>query len=599
MRTGQLPIAVSPASIFPGPIGTLIRPFEPTLQRFFFPDELVDTLARAGSGAEGAAFADRFLHEFNITYELSREDRARIPASGPALIVANHPFGFLEGFLLFSILEKIRTDYRVAANSLLSSVPAVQNKVIGLNPFSEQGATRENARALRASMSWLAAGGLLVMFPAGEVAHLKWAEHMVADPKWNSTAIRLARKAGCPIIPLFFDGSNSIPFQMLGTIHPKLRTLNLARELMKKRKRTIHLRVGSAIPASVLRSYSDPEAATEYARARVYLLSNRVDKTPLTSRLTGFGKIVLRGSATNSAERIAKEVAGLPADGLLASSDEYSVYLASASEIPEALAEIGRCREVAFREVGEGTKAESDLDRFDGYYQHLFLWHRANRQIAGAYRLGATQDILPRYGIPGLYTHTLFHYSSEFFERLGPAYELGRSFIRSEYQKHYSPLLLLWKGIAKCIERRPECAVLFGAVSISNDYHPLSRVLIKNYMTGHMASDLVNLVRPRRGFRVPAVLPRHVRRLGALVTSLDELSSSISDLEADGKGIPVLIRHYVKIGGLVLCFNVDPKFSNALDGLILADLRRATPAMLDRCMGRAGAAVFRAWHARG
>ena len=599
MQIGQLPLAVSAASILPGPLGNLIRPFEPKIQSFFFPDELVRSLSRAGADAEGAVFADRFLRDLNISYEVSPEDLSRIPASGPALVIANHPFGFLEGFLLLSILEKVRSDYRIVANSLLSSVLAVRSKVIGLNPFSEQKATQENARSLRSCVEWLAQNGLLVIFPAGEVAHLNWAEQAVADPKWNATAIRMARKAGCPTVPIFFDGSNSIPFQMFGTIHSSFRTLNLARELMKKREQKVSIRIGSPIPAAVLKSYRDAEAATEYVRARVYLLSNRVEKAHSLLRKSPAPTVTNNISPHQPNEAIAREVGGLSQDRLLLATDEYAVYLASANEIPNTLHEIGRCRELAFREVGEGAKNEIDLDHFDRHYEHLFLWHRREQRVAGAYRLCATQDVLQTRGIAGLYTSSLFHYSAEFFNRLGPAFELGRSFIRAEYQRHYAPLLLLWKGIAKCVELRPECAVLFGAVSISNNYHPLSRVLIKNYLTRHVASELVGSVRPRRGFRTPPVLPKHVRRLDALMTSLDELSASVSDLECDGKGVPVLIRHYVKIGGRVLCFNVDPKFSNTLDGLIFADLRKATPVMLERCMGKAGAASFRSWHQMG
>ncbi|HEX4209781.1 MAG TPA: hypothetical protein VHY56_05275, partial [Candidatus Binataceae bacterium] len=176
------------------------------------------------------------------------------------------------------------------------------------------------------------------------------------------------------------------------------------------------------------------------------------------------------------------------------------------------------------------------------------------------------------------------------------AFELGRSFVRPEYQRHYAPLLLLWKGIAKCIEKRPECPVLFGAVSISSDYHPLSRALIMNFMTGRMSGELAEHVKARRSYRRPMVLPKHIKQLNSLVSTLDELSATVSDLERDGKGVPVLLRHYLKIGGQFLGFNVDSSFSNALDGLIFADLRTVPGPMLERCMGKTGAAAFRAWH---
>ncbi len=103
------------------------------------------------------------------------------------------------------------------------------------------------------------------------------------------------------------------------------------------------------------------------------------------------------------------------------------------------LAEVGHLREIAFGAVGEGTGREVDLDRFDQGYHHLVLWDEAKGVIAGAYRMAWTSDILPVNGVGGLYTSTLFRYSRRFFEMLGPAVELGRSFIVAEYQRDFAP----------------------------------------------------------------------------------------------------------------------------------------------------------------
>ncbi len=596
MHTGEIPIQVPAASSFlPRPIGHLLRPLDPQLRRFFVPESLLQSLSRAGA-AQGEAYSETLLSDLQISYEFPAEDLARIPASGPAIVVSNHPFGFLEGLILIDALRRIRNDFRIVANALLASLGMLRDRFIFVNPFSTK-TPHQNAAGVRHCCQWIKSGGLLVIFPAGEVAHLNWGEHLIADPKWSETAARLARMANCQTVPLFFGGSNSIPFQMAGTIYPGLRTLNLPRELMKKRSHTIQVRAGSPIAGPVLRSHSSAAEATDYLRARVYLLSSRLNAgtTPSSKRKTDRHIV----SPASGREELAAEMAALPPDRMLARSDDFEVYLASAAEIPKILFEIGRCREITFREAGEGTSNVIDLDRFDTYYQHLFLWSRRDQTIAGAYRIAATPDILPQHGPKGLYTSTLFQYSSEFFRKLGNAFELGRSFVRPEYQKHYAPLLLLWRAIAKCIERRPECPVLFGAVSISGAYHPLSRALIMNFMTGRMSSVLSEHVKARRGYRAPMVLPKHIRQLNSLVSTLDELSASVSDLERDGKGVPVLLRHYLKIGGQFLGFNVDSNFSNSLDGLIFADLRTVPGPMLERCMGRSGAACFREWHGIG
>jgi putative hemolysin len=246
--------------------------------------------------------------------------------------------------------------------------------------------------------------------------------------------------------------------------------------------------------------------------------------------------------------------------------------------------------------VGEGTGRNLDLDEFDRYYLHLFLWNRDAGEIAGAYRLGPTPDILPRYGIRGLYTSTLFRFRRELFDRIGPAIELGRSFIRREYQKQYAPLLLLWKGIGRYVASRPECAALFGGVSISNSYHPVSRHLIVKFLEAHRREDLARMVEPRQAYR-PA--ERLFRRTGAVhrtPAGIEDLSSLVAGLESDGKGVPILIRQYLKTGGRLLGFNVDRRFLNTLDALILVDLRNLPSTMLERYLGKPGAAAFSAWH---
>ncbi|MBV8863771.1 MAG: lysophospholipid acyltransferase family protein [Acidobacteriaceae bacterium] len=569
------------------------------MMRWLFPDRLLQIVPDwKNTPPRATEFARHLLSDLNIRYDVSAGDLALIPPRGNALIVANHPFGFLEGLLLLAFLEDIRVDYRIVANHLLSSVPALQERLIFVNPFAERASATNNARGIRAAIEWLLSGGLLVMFPAGQVAHLNWGERPVADPKWSTAAVRIASKVQCATLPIFFDGANSAGFQMAGMLHPKLRTLNLANELVNKSGRTISIRLGNPIPASVLNRYATPETATDYLRARIYLLGERsearVARTAQRSAWLEKPNAIIQPVLRSL---LAEEIKALPPERILVRSDEFAVCFAAAHEIPNAMREIGRCRELTYRDVGEGTGRALDLDRFDEHYSHLILWHSAESRVAGAYRLAATPDILPAHGIKGLYTSTLFSYRQAFFTHIGPAFELGRSFICRDYQKHYSPLLLLWKGILKYVAQRPECAVLFGAVSMSSEYHPLSRTLMVNFLNGQISNRASDWIRPRRAFRPRPLLPKHVKQLRRLLPSLEELSSSIQDLEADGKGLPILIKQYLKIGGQLLSFNVDPGFSDALDVLVMADLRTASRPMLERCMGRQEAENFRAWHA--
>ena len=297
-------------------------------------------------------------------------------------------------------------------------------------------------------------------------------------------------------------------------------------------------------------------------------------------------------------EILAREIASLPADRCLAENGDFAVYLATAREMPQMMLELGRMREYTFRLAGEGVNKSRDLDSFDEYYWHVLLWQKTRRELVGGYRAGNTAEILAQHGVEGLYTSTLFRYDESIFQKLGPALELGRSFVRPEYQRQYAPLLLLWKGIARLIATRPETPVLFGAVSISADYNKSSREMIYRFFESRIQDDgLAGLIEPRHPFR-PGILRRwDCRSMCRALRDLDELSDPVTDVESDGKGLPILLRQYAKIGGKIFGFNVDRKFSNTLDGLVVVDLRQTDPAVLERYMGREAATAFRKLHA--
>jgi putative hemolysin len=292
------------------------------------------------------------------------------------------------------------------------------------------------------------------------------------------------------------------------------------------------------------------------------------------------------------------EIDALPSDQRLVDRGRFHVYYAHADQIPSGLQEIGRLRELTFRAVGEGTGRCADLDAFDAFYLHLFLWDARAASIAGAYRLGLVDQILARHGKRGLYTHSLFKYRTRMLESLSPAIELGRSFVRAEYQRSFAALPLLWAGIGRFVERSPQYAVLFGPVSISARYAPASRRLIVQYLSAHRTHPrLVREVTPRRPFRagprtatVPVAMP-------ATPGSIEELSRRIAQIEPDGKGVPVLLRQYLELGGTVLGFSLDQDFADTLDGLIMVDLRAVEETVMARYMGKRGAATFRAYHA--
>ncbi len=282
----------------------------------------------------------------------------------------------------------------------------------------------------------------------------------------------------------------------------------------------------------------------------------------------------------------------MPAEQHLVTSGQFSVYCARAEQFPWCLQEIGRLRELTFRAAGEGTGKSSDVDLFDAYYLHLFVWDTRASAIIGAYRMGLADEIVARYGKRGLYTHSLFRYGDRVLQAMNPAIELGRSFVRVEHQRSFAPLMLLWRGIGQFIVRHPQYAILFGAVSISNDYEPASRRLIVDYLSANnIEKNLARHVKPRRPFRSTKAAAYDQAEFAAL-NDIEDVSRMVKQIERDSKGVPILLKQYLKLGGRLLAFSADEAFNDALDGLIMVDLRASDPRVLSRYMGEEGAAAF-------
>ncbi len=552
----------------------------------------LDRVYRAAAvGKDPQDFLGRVLGHLGVALEVDRDQLERVPASGPAVVVANHPFGGIEGMALARVLLERRPDVRVMANFMLGRIPELREIFLLVDPFDTPESIRRNLATLRQTIRWVSDGGLLLVFPSGEVAHLALRRLRVADPPWDPSIGRLVRRARAPVVPVFFPGHNGWPFQLLGLVHPVLRTAMLPRQLLRRAGTTLEARIGRPIPAAQLAQIPTDDRLIDFLRQRTEILAERCHRPDGLSgpqRPSPEGAQVVDPVAP---EELEDELAALPQDALLVETGELAVYIAHATAIPRVLYEIGRLRELTFRAAGEGSGQAIDLDRFDADYLHLFIWHRELRQLVGGYRLGPTDRLLPKSGVDGLYTTTLFRYRQGLFDAMGPALEMGRSWIRHEHQRSYSGLLLLWKGIGEYVVRNPRYAMLFGPVSISADYLPISRRLIVEHLRRPpSAHEWSRWVSARRPFRLRRGGSRLVN-LGHL-DDLDQVSALIAEIESDGKGVPILLRQYLKLGGRPLGFNVDPDFSNVLDVLLVVDLRRTEPRILERYMGRDGARSF-------
>ena len=540
--------------------------------------------ARAARLGSSENFSTRALAVLGVSAKIDVEDLARIPATGSLVVVANHPFGALDGLLLLDILCRVRNDVKLLGNSLLRHIPELGPHLLPVDVFGGRRSVQRNASALRGAMQWLRAGGCVAVFPAGEVAHTRQADGRVVDEAWRVTAAELVARTRADVLPVFFAGGNGRLFRAAGRVHPMLRTALLPREMWAKRGSGIAVRIGDRVTVDTLAGLPDAARRTAYLRSRVDdaagLMRGLETLTPTRTRAA----IAPRGRAGGIESNID---ALQPA--VLFESGAYQVFCAAASDLPAVLPEIGRLRELAFRQVGEGSGLPRDLDRFDDTYQHLFVWDRARKDLAGAYRLGATDVVAAEGRVGGLYTRTLFDYDAALLDQIGPALELGRSFVQPAYQRDFSPLMLLWKGISRVVSHTPRYRRLFGVVSISDRYDSTSRQLMLRFLqTRQFDADLGRLVRaknppaPACGDLVESIT----------VGSLEDVSALVRRIEPDGKDVPVLLRQYLKLNAKLIGFTIDPAFGNVLDGLVVVDLADVEPAILARYMGRSEARTF-------
>lgn len=577
----------------------LLSPSLRLLERAFSLDHLDEMYERIRKNTGSGHFLSKFLDEMNVSFEISDADRALIPREGPVLVVANHPYGGIDSAVMCVLLRSVRPDSKILSNSLLRRIPEVHNYCIFVDPFGGKMSKKVNLAPLRETVAWLRAGSMLMVFPAGEVSHISWRHTGIVDPKWDTSISRIIRMTECSVLPIFIEGHNSPLFQVAGLIHPRLRTAMLPHEMLAMRNTRIRLAVGNLIPFEKMKTCPTDTDLMDYLRFRTYLLGSRKKPGSTGSIFRKQGSQKLEPIASPSdPELMAAEAEHLPEGQKLIENTGLAVYFAHAAQIRHILFEIGRLRELAFRQEHEGTGKSFDLDRFDEHYIHLFVWDKVKRQVVGAYRLARTDRVMARFGKRGLYTSTLFRYRKGLLQQISPALELGRSFVHPEHQKNYSALHMLWRGIGIFIVRHPRYKNLFGPVSISNEYRSVSRWLLTEYLKhASFEHGLARLIKPRCKPRSKPA-PGCVHTVfDAAVKDYDTIEGVISDVEGHEKGVPILLKQYLRLGGKLLGFNRDPHFGDVLDGLILVDLLHTDRKHLLHFMGKEGLETFMAYHA--
>ena len=532
---------------------------------------------------KGVEFIDSILEGFEIQFDIPEKDLKRIPKTGPFITISNHPLGGIDGMILMKLLLEQREDYKIIANFLLHRLDPLRPYIMPVNPFETHKDAKSSVGGIKEAIAHLRAGHGLGMFPAGEVSTYK-DEKLIVDKPWEPVAMRLIQKAKVPVVPIYFHAKNSTFFYRLASMSDVLRTAKLPSEMLSQKRRKIKVRIGNPISVEDQAEFKDLESFTGYLRRKTYMLANvfekkkLFEKIPHTLKLPKSPKKIATETKSELMEAEVEKCRQL--DKRLLVSKNFEVFLAKREIIPNIVQELGRLREITFREIGEGTNNPVDLDPFDDHYYHLFLWDSDAKKVAGAYRMGMGAEIFKDHGINGFYLQDLFRFEPELYKMMSESIEMGRAFIIKEYQQKPMPLFLLWKGIVHCTLRFPEHKYLIGGVSISNKFSNFSKSLMIEFMRSNYYDPYVaQYVRPKKEFKVKLEDADKDIVFDKSEADLNKFDKIIDEIEPENLRLPVLIKKYIKQNAKVVAFNVDPLFNNAVDGLMyirIADLPEST-----------------------
>lgn len=514
-------------------------------------------------------YVEKIINDIGLQILVSDEDLEQIPKEGAFATISNHPFGGIDGIILLHILLQKRPDFKILATPILWKIYPLVDYFIRFDSSRRRSEVKPSLSGMRQVVAHSGKGHPLGFFPAGEVASYDPDAKVVSDKRWKSAYLKLLKSLDIPIVPIYFQGKNNNLYNLASSIHP---ILGSAGEFFGKKKE-VRARIGTPILPKETEGIDDLDKYGRYLRAKTHALESQIEVKKFFFK-TGFRSAKEPDKIIDPVpvELMKQEIEKIKSEYELFSSDKYTVYGVPTLEIPNIHREIGRVREITFRAVGEGTNRSIDIDEFDLYYHQLFIWDNEDDQIVGAYRVGKGKEIISKFGMKGFYIRSLFKIHKDFTPVLQESIELGRSFISEKYQRKPMSLFLLWKGILYFLLKHPEYRYLIGPVSISNEFSKFSKDLIIKFLKqNHYSHEMGRFITPRKRFKVHSRYDTDIV-LEKARSDINILDRFISDIEPENYRMPVLLKKYLKQNAKLIGFNIDPKFNNALDGLIILDL---------------------------
>ena len=523
------------------------------------------------NGLDKEAFAQKLLDVMNIRINGGEKLQDGIPKSGPLVIASNHPFGGIEGVILCLLIGQIRPDLKVLANQGLKLFPELSDYFIFTNPLSER--DPKNTPSIRASIKHVKQGNALLIFPAGRVSYYHKDKGRISEHTWNRVIGKLVTITDSQYIPIFVSGQNSPLFYRLGRIYFRLRMFMLARELLNKTDARVTVSCGSPVKASLFKG-SNAEQIAALCRAQSYCQDPSWYKEWPTDPVTHLKPL----AEETPWPHIQSELDNLPEGQRLLDHKSFSVFFGYQHQLPKTVTEIARLREKVFREHNEGSGEPIDTDHFDATYTQLFVVNNKEQRIIGAYRMGRTDELLQDKDVSNLYLSRMFDFKPNFVNRQSPCLEMGRSFLIPEYQKSFQGLFLLWRGIGAFVCKFPQYRTLYGTVSLSKLYSNRGVSMIK-----HALVTPTDNVKPfdEYDFELSPELLDYANQH----EFEKNLSSLLASVEHDGKDIPILAKHYQKLGAKFHCLGIDKNFNDTPGLLLSVDLPNAPEKLLKTLFG--------------
>lgn len=486
-----------------------------------------------------------------------------MPQNQPFICVANELLDGVDEEVMLSVFSYLKEDFK-----LITTKKDKGKNYLLIGSRFQPDFFKNLRQTLEDTTDLGISAGILIRYSGGRL------EDIGKRPYLNGV-MKVIRKMRLPIVPIRLNTD----------VHPFFRS-GLRAKFIKKTSQTpikLTVRIGNPITVEEQQRFVDPVRFRKFVQSKIFALGSSLEVRKFFQ--FPFAKLPEKEqpiAEAIEASLIEKDIQNLTFENLIVSQSEFDILVAEAKSIPNVLLEIGRQRELTFRAIGEGTGKSRDLDEFDLYYQHLIIWDRKNKRLVGGYRLGKGNQIFSRYGLEGFYIHSLFKIKEGFFPTMRQSVELGRSYIIPDYQRKRLPLFLLWKGILFYLLKNPEFRYVFGPVSISKYYSNVSKSLIVSFIEKfYFNYNLAQFLSPRKPFKIKNEKVDIDVLLENLDPEMKNLDTLVEDIEPGHFRIPVLFRQYLKLNARFISFNVDPNFSDCLDGFIILDLNEIPYSMLE------------------